>query len=122
MYKLVILIDTSGDMSSIEDVWPQFLHYAENMPGLLRETTSRVDTVLFGEQKFTLMHELYFETREQAQQAMISPPGQNAGKLLQSMTQGRLVLFFADHKEDELENIRKYRAEKGDQTGSGAES
>lgn len=118
MYKLVILIENFDDISSLEEGWPQFLHYAESMPGLLRETTSRIDTTIFGEQTYIFMHELYFENREQAQQAMVSTAGENAGKLLQSMTQGRLVLFFADHKEDDLENIRKYRAEKGDQLGA----
>ena len=120
MYKLVILIENLDDISAFEEIWPKFLHYAESMPGLLRETTSLIDSVIFGEGIYAFMHELYFQDREQAQQAMVSTPGQNAGKLLQSMTGGRLVLFFADHKEDDLENIRKYRAEKGDQPGAGS--
>jgi len=114
MYKLVILIESLDDFNAFEETWPQFLHYAESMPGLLRETTSRVDTLIFGEQTYAFMHEFYFETREQAQQAMSSEPGQNAGILLQSMTRGRMTLFFADHKEDDIENIRKYRVDKED--------
>lgn len=120
MYKLVILIENLDDISSFEEAWPQFLHHAESMPGLLRETTSRVDSIIFGEGTYAFMHELYFKDREQAQKAMVSTAGQSAGKLLQSMTEGRLVLFFADHKEDDLENIRKYRAEKEDLPGAGS--
>jgi hypothetical protein len=32
-----------------------------------------------------------------------------AGRLLQDMTGGRLNLLIADHSEDNLENIRRYR-------------
>jgi hypothetical protein len=42
---------------------------------------------------------------------MSSPDGQAAGGLLQQMTGGRMSLFIADHKEDDLENIRRYREE-----------
>ena len=31
------------------------------------------------------------------------------GRLLQQMTAGRLNLFLAEYKEDDLENIRKYK-------------
>jgi hypothetical protein len=55
------------------------------------------------------MHELYFENLQAAQQAMASEQGRAAGKLLQVMTGGRMTLFFADHKEDDLNNIQKYR-------------
>jgi hypothetical protein len=41
---------------------------------------------------------------------MASVPGRAAGRILQSMTGGRMALFFADHFEDELENIRKYQS------------
>jgi hypothetical protein len=56
-----------------------------------------------------MIHELYFDSLDAAQRAMASPHGRSAGQLLQKMTLGRMVLFFADHKEDELENIHKHQ-------------
>ncbi len=108
MHKLVILIEAVDDWSVFDETWPQFLHLVESMPDLRREATSRVETVLYGNSVFTLMHELYFDSLEAAQIALTSPQGRAAGKLLQTMTHGRMVLFFADHKEDDLEHIRKY--------------
>lgn len=108
MHKLVILIEQPDDWSAFEAAWPQFLHQVEQMPGLRREATSRVDVTLFGEKSYTLMHELFFDAPQAVQEAMASPAGREAGRLLQVMTQGRMALFLADHKEDDLENIRKH--------------
>jgi hypothetical protein len=43
------------------------------------------------------------------QQAMSSPEGHAAGGLLQQITGGKMSLVVADHKEDDLENIRRYK-------------
>lgn len=121
MYKLVILIETPEDWSAFEAGWPQFLRHAERMPGLRREATSRVDGVLFGNRAIAIIHELFFDSRQAAQEAMASPQGSEAGRRLQELTQGRMTLLFAEHKEDELENILKYRqaeAESGSVAGS----
>jgi len=108
MHKLVILIEQPDDWPVFDSTWPQFLHQAEQMPGLRREATSRVDATLYGSKSYSLMHELFFDALDDAQQAMMSPPGREAGRLLQTMTQGRMALFLADHKEDDLDNIRKH--------------
>lgn len=108
MHKLVILIEPLPDWSLFEETWPQFLHHVEAMPGLQREATSRVEVNLFG-RSYTQMHELYFDSLPAAQTALSSAEGRAAGRLLQSMTGGRLVLFLADYKEDDLENIRKFQ-------------
>ena len=118
MHKLVILIPPMEDWTSFDEAWPQFLHLAESMPELRRETTSRVERMLYGGNEVAFIHELYFESQEEAQKAMTSSPGRAAGKLLQEMTQGRLTLFFADHKEDDLENIRKYKKLPEEETGA----
>jgi uncharacterized protein (TIGR02118 family) len=111
MHKLVILIEPLDDWQAFEAAWPEFLHQAEAMPGLRREATSRVDEFLYGANLCAQIHELYFDSLEAAQMAMASPEGRAAGRLLQKMTGGHVTLFFADHKEDNLENIRKYREE-----------
>jgi len=111
MHKLVIVIEALEDEASFESGWPQFLHLAERMPGLLKETTSRTLNVLYGSYPYTMVHELYFDTLEATQRAMSSEEGRAAGKVLQSISRGRLALFFADHNEDNLDNIRKYTQE-----------
>lgn len=108
MHKLVILIESLPDQSAFDEAWPQFLHAAEGMPGLISESTSRVDVFLFGSYAVNMVHELHFETAEQAREAMASPQGRLAGRLLQAMTGGKVTLFLADHKQDNLENIRRH--------------
>ena len=56
-----------------------------------------------------MIHELYFDSYAAMQQGLASPDGKEAGKLLQGITGGRVVLLFADHHEDNLDNIRRYR-------------
>jgi len=122
MYKLVILIEPLDDASAFESSWPDFLHHSERMPGLRREATSRVDAMVLGQIPVGLMHELFFDNQASAQQAMTSLHGRQAGKVLQQITQGKMTLFFADHKEDEMENIRRYQKpeeEKKPVAGSG---
>jgi uncharacterized protein (TIGR02118 family) len=116
MVKLVILIEPLDDWQKFEAGWPQFLHQAEQMPGLLREAASQVDAMLYGNSSYSMMHELFFASREEAQQAMSAPPGQAAGRILQQITGGKLVLFFADYKEDSIENLRKFRPEHDEQS------
>lgn len=112
MHKLVILIEGPELPADFDALWPQFLHLAEQMPALRREATSRVSHTLFGNIKYSLMHELFFDSLEELQSAMASPPGQQAGQVLQRMTGGRLALWVGDHNEDDLENIRKHQQSK----------
>ncbi|MCZ7552115.1 MAG: EthD family reductase [Anaerolineales bacterium] len=109
MHKLVILIEEQEDWTRFETQWPAFLRLAEEMPGLLRESTSRVERHLFGSCSVGQMHGLYFNTLAEAETALTSPAGMAAGRLLQQFSGGRLTLFLADHKQDELENIRKFK-------------
>ena len=109
MHKLVILIEASENWPEGEEHWPEFLRQAESMPGLRREATSQVEFFVFGQTPYVRMHELYFDSRQEAEQAMTSLPGRLAGGLLQQMTGGQMTLFIAEHKEDELANIRKFR-------------
>jgi len=106
VYKLIILIETPQDLQAFEESWPRFLHEAEKMPGLQREATVRVVETLFGEHRFYKTHELFFESQEALQAAMMSPSGQ----ALQQITAGRMPLLIAEHREDSIENLRKYHA------------
>jgi uncharacterized protein (TIGR02118 family) len=110
MHKLVILIEESEAWEQGEERWPDFLHNAERMPGLRRESISQVEHFLFGDKAYVKMHELFFDSRSAVEEAMSSHYGRAAGELLQRMTDGRMTLFIADHKEDEMTNIRKYQS------------
>jgi uncharacterized protein (TIGR02118 family) len=107
MHKLVILIEALDEWTALDETWPQFLHLVESLPELRREATSRVQHHLYGKPAFGLMHELFFDSLEQARKALASPAGSTAGQLLQQMTGGRMVLYFADHQEDAAENLRQ---------------
>ena len=120
MYKMVILIEPQLDIMRFEEIWPKFLEHAEQMPGLIRETTSQVDRVLAGNCVAEKIHELYFESMEAALEAMASPEGQAAGAILQAITGSQMTLMLAHHLEDELENIKRYREGSNDDTAGTA--
>ncbi len=109
MQKLVILINVPVDDQKFEDGWPEFLRYAEQMPGLLRESTSRVSHILYGETNCTMIHELYFASSAVLERAMQSDTGKKAGEILQKITSSRFSLLFADHHEDTAENLVRSR-------------
>jgi hypothetical protein len=116
MHKLIILIESTAT-PDFHVFWPRFLHAAENMPGLRREVTSRVNQVLYGEAEIALIHELYFDSFQALQSGLASDSGKEAGRLLQEMTSGRVRLLVADHSEDDLENIRRYRTKEQNANG-----
>ena len=108
MHKFIILIESTS-APGFHNFWPRFLHAAENIPGLKREATSRINQVLYGDVQYSLVHELYFDSLPALQAGLASPAGQEAGRLLQDMTSGKVKLLIADHSEDDMENIRRYR-------------
>jgi hypothetical protein len=119
VHKLVILIESTST-PGFHNFWPLFLHAAEDIPGLRRESTSRINQILFGDVQYALIHELYFDSLLALKAGLASASGMEAGRLLQEMTSGRVKLLIADHSQDDIENIRKYRKDEWDansQTG-----
>jgi hypothetical protein len=104
---LIILIQDPADPPAFEAAWPEFLHLAEGMPGLQREVTSRATHQIYGDFRCWMVHELVFTTEKEAREALQSPIGQAAGRSLQAITQGRVVLLLAHHQEDSLEGLRQ---------------
>jgi len=111
MQKLIIQINVPVDDPRFEAGWPEFLKHAESMPGLLRESTSRVSHVIFGDTNCTMVHELFFESMGNLQSAMESESGRKAGEVLQKITGSRFNLMFADHHEDSAENLLRIRGQ-----------
>ncbi len=114
MHKLVILVESLENWDAFHERWPEFLRLAEEMPGLRRETNSQVERFLFGKTQIAQMYEFYFDNLAQAEQAMNSPQGREAGQVLTQITEGRVFLFLAGHLQDELENIRAYKQHAGE--------
>ncbi len=118
MFKLVILIEPQEDWPQFEQNWPRFLVVAEKMPGLQREVNSPIYTSLSGNNKVSMIHELYFNNQDDLRLAMSSEQGQEAGQILQLITNGKVTLLFADHLEDEFENIQALNKEKEEERPS----
>ena len=62
MQKLIIMIEDLPDQEQFDQMWPEFLHLSESMPGLIKEATCRIDSTLFGKYHPTLLHELFFDS------------------------------------------------------------
>ena len=106
MHKIVLLITVPPDDDIFDLHWPEFLKLAEQMPGLQRETSSRVHFQVYGDVDVRMIHELHFRSLQALEAAMQSEVGKKAGMVLQRITEGRFSLFFADHHEDEVENLK----------------
>jgi uncharacterized protein (TIGR02118 family) len=109
MHKLIVLFETPDDEQAFQLNWQKFLGLAEKMPGLRRETVSRVEWMLFGKSEggYVLLHELLFDSKEALEAAMQSPEGQAAGTFLQSFAGGRVMLLLAEHMEAGAGDFRK---------------
>lgn len=114
MFKLVILVEPQLDWLKFEQDWPKFLAVAENMPGLVRESSSPVHHKIHGNFSVSYIHELYFESLQALKDAMASEAGQQAGEVLQEVTGGMVTLLFTDHLEDELSNIKAHEIPEND--------
>jgi len=109
MHKLVILLGRIAQTQKFQRRWPQFLEQAEAMPGLKSETTTQVQEVLYGRRDIHVIHELFFESQQDLQNALDSPQGQAAGEILHQIAAGQLILLTAEHKEDTIEHLRNYK-------------
>jgi uncharacterized protein (TIGR02118 family) len=113
MYKLVILFLPPFAWTSFEPGWQKFLGLAEQMPGLRKEMVGDVDELVFGptNMNYKKIHELYFDSREDLENALKSEEGQEAGQWLHSFTRGRFILMFAKHMQATPDEFKKKRQE-----------
>ncbi|MEA2007650.1 MAG: hypothetical protein U9O54_00875 [Chloroflexota bacterium] len=110
MYKLIILIPPNVNETTLDESWPEFLHHAEQMPGLVRETATHARELIFGRKMVSRVYEFFFPDKETLYRGITSPHGERAGQLIHEMTQGRATILTAEHREDEIENIRLAKA------------
>jgi hypothetical protein len=112
MYQLILLIPTSVDIKSFDEGWPSFLEAIEQMPGLLRESVSRVDQLLYGQELFHRIYTFSFPDQKTLEKSLVSSPGEKAGKIIHDLTGGRVTLMTAEFQEDSLDNIKSFTSQK----------
>lgn len=100
MYKLTILFRHPPDPDKFEKTWPDFIHFVEAMPGLLRVEVSSSLSSPQGPAEFYKIHEFYFASRAALDEGLMSEKGTRAGGVLQVLAPGGYVLLFADVQED----------------------
>ncbi len=106
MYQLLLLIPLNVDLQTFDEGWPTFLEKAEQMPGLIRESVTRIDRCLFGQNYLQRIYCFYFEDQPALEKALLSPPGEEAGRILHEITGGNLILLNGEVKEDSLDHIQ----------------
>jgi uncharacterized protein (TIGR02118 family) len=111
MHKLIILFDQPLGWGAFEQGWQKFLGLAEKMPGLRKEAVAEVEQLVYGpeRQRYSKIHELYFDSRQDLETALQSEAGQAAGGWLHQFTHGRFVLLIAEHKEAKAEDFAQKR-------------
>ncbi len=103
MYKLILIFKKTDEdnLDFIEHRWShEFVPLAERMPALQRVSISRVTKSISPEADVHLIHELFFDSLEDLDQAMKSEVGQQAGRLLMEFASQAVQVYFAEHAED----------------------
>jgi hypothetical protein len=106
MYQLLLLIPMNVNLQTFDEGWPTFLENAEQMPGLIRESVTRIDRCLYGQNYLQRIYCFDFKDQESLEKALLSPPGEEAGRILHQITGGNLILLNGEVKEDSLDHIQ----------------
>jgi len=101
MIKFMILFHQPTDPDDFENVFQDFLALIERMPNILRRQVVHVTGSPKGLPQYYRILELYFESPEKQEEALLSPIGQEAGKELSRLPEGTAELLFADVYEEE---------------------
>ena len=101
MIKFMILFDQPEDGESFENVYQDFLALVERMPNILRRQVVHVTGSPQGTPKTYRILELYFESTDAQNEALLSSAGQEAGTELQRLPTGTYELLHADVYEEE---------------------
>ncbi len=108
MYQLIILLPAGLDLQSFDEGWPQFLDIAEQLPGLIRESITRFDQVLYGSETIQRMYTFSFQDKKSLEIALISEAGQKAGNLLHNLSGGNITILTGGYQSDTLDRIQSY--------------
>lgn len=95
MFKLTTIYRRVDDEDALEQFFSQtHLPLAEQLPGLRKSEVSRISGKPGGQSRFHMMYELYFDSREAYQKAMLSEPGLSLIKALTPWWQAKIVTWF----------------------------
>lgn len=95
MFKLTTIYRRVDDEQTLEQFFSQtHLPLAEQLPGLRKSEVSRISGRPGGQSRFHMMYELYFDSREAYQKAMISEPGLELIKALTPWWKAKIVTWF----------------------------
>ena len=97
----MILFHQPTDPDSFENVFQDFLALIERMPNIIRRQVVHVTGSPQGLPQYYRILELYFESPETQQEALLSAIGQEAGKELSRLPEGTAEMLFADVYEEE---------------------
>jgi hypothetical protein len=106
MHQLIILIPSGVNMISFDQGWPEFLAAAEQMPGLIRESLTRVDQQLYGTPAIQRIYCFDFPDQKTLTQGLVSQAGEKAGGILHRLTGGMASICTGYYQSDLLEHIR----------------
>lgn len=101
MHKLMLLFQKPDDILKFEQNWSDtFVAKAEQMPGIIRVSITRIYGGPINEPDLHMIHEFYFEDEDSLRLAMLSPEGQLAGQALQTFAADLVTIVFAEHLEE----------------------
>jgi len=108
MYQLLIFIPLNVNINSFDEGWPDFLETAEEMEGLIRESVSRIDRSIYGQNNIRRIYSFIFRDKSSFEKSLLSPPGEKAGKIIHEITGGEVILLSGSIQEDTLDRIQSW--------------
>ena len=102
MFKFVTIYRVVDDSTAVETLFTDVhLPNGESLPGLIKSEVSRITGQPTGSSRFTLMYELYFNSKLDFEQALSSEPGlMIINTLLPWREAGLIDWFFAESFEE----------------------
>lgn len=100
MVKFIIVFRHPEDAEVFENVYQDFLGLVERMPHIQRRQVAHITGSPLGSPDAYRILELYFESTQDQQSALLSEIGQEAGQELQRLKRGSYDLYFADVYEE----------------------
>ncbi|MDZ7843296.1 MAG: hypothetical protein U5K99_00605 [Anaerolineales bacterium] len=110
MQSLIIILPDSVNFEQLDQSWPSFLQAAENMPGLIKESVTVITETLSGTSSIARIYAFLFEDNPSLIQALSSPQGEKAGRLIHQLSGGKAIILTGQYREDSLENLKKYHS------------
>lgn len=106
MIKFVVMFHKPQNLEVFETAYRDFLALVERMPHFRRyQAVMIIGSPQEGGAKYYRMLEIYFDTMQIMQQALLSPAGQEAANELARFGIGNFDILYADIYEDVRETV-----------------